>query len=344
MTDKQKTIVSLSFALESCTAALVSIDTTIDSVDVVLADLDTLLTLVYNLSTKLALALKPASPAYSASIPVLQDLAQHVSALAQCTRLFHDDTHGAALAKDIRDRVKNIIDALRALIQTFLNNAARVSHTAGVLPASQRTTRSPYIAHGNQTETLSRTGLQEVARMIKDAENQDDPHDDIDDGWDEIGLGHSTSMTNDELTRSKNVHQILRLTTLLHKRIYLDILSHPSSASPSAFDTLLAQSTLLLSVSDDLAAALYSPQDPQCVRTEISKLADIATSLQTQLAVFISPTDELTKQMHALSVHDPTASATKKRADRKWFDTCVHQIVRLCANASDPENPTGGTS
>jgi hypothetical protein len=116
------------------------------------------------------------------------------------------------------------------------------------------------------------------------------------------------------------VHQILRLTTLLHKRIHLDVLAHPSPAPVSAFDALLAQSNLLLSTSDDLVSALYAPQDPVYVCAEILELAKIATSLQTQLAVLLPATDGLTDQ--------PSVEET---SDKTWFDTCVDQIRRLCS-------------
>lgn len=141
------------------------------------------------------------------------------------------------------------------------------------------------------------------------------------------------------------VHQVLRLTTLLHKRIFLDLLAFPSSAPVSTFDTLLVQSNLLLSTSDDLVAALYTPQDLAYVYKEILQLAEIATSLQTQISVLLPVTDELENQLHTLSVDDGNPVATsssppKKKADKKWFDTCVDQIVRLCVSLSESSSQT----
>lgn len=141
------------------------------------------------------------------------------------------------------------------------------------------------------------------------------------------------------------LHQVLRLTTLLHKRIFLDLLAYPSSAPVSAFDSLLAQSNLLLSTSDEIVAALYTPQDPAHVRKEVLQLAEIATSLKSQIPVFLPVTDELASQLHALNVDDaspvPTStSPSKKKADKKWFDTCVDQIVRVCSRASDSSSQT----
>ena len=131
------------------------------------------------------------------------------------------------------------------------------------------------------------------------------------------------------------VHQVLRLTTLLHKRILLDLLAYPSSAPVSAFDTLLTHSNLLLSTSDDIVAALYSPQDPAYVRKEILELAEIASSFQPQISVYLPVTDELANQLHALNIDDDSPSPSKKEAGKKWFDTCVDQIVRLCTTITD---------
>ncbi|KAN0077290.1 hypothetical protein V8E55_011145 [Tylopilus felleus] len=364
-TDKQRAIAALAFVSQSCTDALTAIGSTDHHsapLHLILADMDSLLALIYNIATKLALALKPPTPAYSASIPLLNDLAGHPPALAHCTRLLHEDIHGAALIKDVRSRAKEIVDALRALVQTFLNNAARGPQLAGTGAAGEeylvRTAtlhdlitdaRSPsgipkdnqaavYRAWKSDRESLD-DNLQEITSMIKDAESDDDPDSQVDDGWDDIGLGHTTTMDEHELARANNAHQFLRLTTLLHKRIFLDLLPHPSPAPVSAFDSLLLQSNRLLTASDDLVAALYTPHDLAYIRVQILELTSVITSLQTQLAVFLPVPDDITNQLRALNVDDDSApkssSPTKKKADKKWFDTCVDQILRLCSSATE---------
>lgn len=213
--------------------------------------MDSLLALIYNIATKLALALKPPTPAYSASIPLLNDLAGHPPALAHCTRLLHEDIHGAALIKDVRSRAKEIVDALRALVQTFLNNAARGPQLAGTGAAGEeylvRTAtlhdlitdaRSPsgipkdnqaavYRAWKSDRESLD-DNLQEITSMIKDAESDDDPDSQVDDGWDDIGLGHTTTMDEHELARANNVSYPILLTKLLR----LDPSPGPSVLAP----------------------------------------------------------------------------------------------------------------
>ncbi|KAF8447966.1 hypothetical protein L210DRAFT_794150, partial [Boletus edulis BED1] len=291
----------------------------------ILNDVDAHLALIYNTATKLALVRAPS---------LLDDLAQHAPALAHCTRLLHDDIHGAALTKDVRRRAEDIINALRALLQTFLNNAAPsdeyLVRTANLHDLITNA-RSPsgiqkdnqaavYRAWKSDRESLE-DNLKELATLIKDAQS-DNP---VDDGWDDIGLGHTEKMDEHELARANNIHQLLRLTTLLHKRIFLDLLAHPSSAPVSAFDDLLLQSNQLLATSDDLVAALYTPHDPADIREQILELAEITTALQTQLAIFLP--NDLTDQLRALNID---TAPTKKIADKKWFDTCVDQILRSC--------------
>ncbi|KAF8844967.1 hypothetical protein BDN67DRAFT_942534 [Paxillus ammoniavirescens] len=388
MTDKQKAIVALTFNSQTCTAALSAL--TIRNEDsklatpqttdlsVILKDLDSLLALIYNLATKLSLALKPSSPTYSASFPLLQDLAKHTSGVVHCMGLLQEDLHGATLIKNVTSRVKEIIEALRALIQTFLNHAARGPQIAdsrasgeeylvrtGTLHDLITNAKGPSsgIPKDNQTavcqlwksdkESLE-DNFQEVDRMIKEAERGDgdgDMGDNLDDGWDELGIDDSAKMDKDELARAKNVHQILRLTTLLHKRILLDLLASPAPAPVSAFDDLLVQSNFLLTTSDELVSTLYTPQDPSSVRQETMALARVAAKLHSQVAILFSATDELEKQLSALDIESsaftpaPTTQPSKKKADKKWFETCFDQIAKLCGTLSESltDNPGGGS-
>ncbi|KIL00402.1 hypothetical protein PAXRUDRAFT_821686 [Paxillus rubicundulus Ve08.2h10] len=380
MSDKQKAIVALTFNSQTCTAALSALTTRsedgksavqVTDLSVILKDLDSLLALIYNLATKLSLALKPSSPTYSASLPLLQDLAKHTSRLVHCTGLLQENLHGATLIKSVTTRVKEIIEALRALIQTFLNHAAR-----GPQIANSRTSGDEYLVRtgtlhdlitnakqpssgipkDNQSavhqlwksdkESLE-DNFQEVDRMVKEAEREDRGiGDNLDGGWDELGLDDSAGMDQNELARAKNVHQILRLTTLLHKRILLDLLASPAPAPVSAFDNLLVQSNSLLTTSDDLVSTLYSPQDPNSVRQETIALAKVAAKLHSQMAIFFSATGELEKQLNALDIENsastqaPTTQPSKKKADKKWFETCFDQIAKLCSTLSDSLSQT----
>ena len=195
-------IAALALAARACTDALAatpSHDADPAPVHLVLADLDALLALVYTIATKLALALKPAAPSYAAAVPLLHDLAERPPALAHCAGLLRDHLHGAALTKDVTDRVSDILDGLRALLQTFLNNAARGPQLAGSGAAGEEYLVRTAALHDRITDARGPSGipkdnqaavyrawksdrdslgdnLQEITRMITDAES-DHPDD-----------------------------------------------------------------------------------------------------------------------------------------------------------------------
>ncbi|KAG6333876.1 hypothetical protein ID866_5219 [Astraeus odoratus] len=375
MSDKQKgeyhAKQSKDTTAETCVAALSALDERTEISDpetsdlsIILKDLHSLLSLIYNISTKLSLALKPSAPTYSASLPLLQDLAKHTSGTIHCINLLGVDQHGATLIKDTTDIVRSVIEALNALVHTFLDLAAQespstVTETVGeeylvrtgtlhdLITKAQGPNGIPKDNHAavrkhweSDKESLE-DGLAEVARMIEEAEqdNTDEQatEDDLDDGWDELGLGPTSSMNKDELARANSVQysaHILRLTTLLHKRVFMDVLSSIPSESVSnvMYDSLLQHSHSLLEASDELVATLYAPQDPASVRQEVVALMTVVGMLHTHLQAFFPVTNGLEMQLNQLSIQDSTSvpkPREKKKADKKWFDTCFEQISRL---------------
>ncbi|EGO18565.1 hypothetical protein SERLADRAFT_403792 [Serpula lacrymans var. lacrymans S7.9] len=146
-------------------------------------------------------------------------------------------------------------------------------------------------------------------------------------------------MDKDELERTKNVHKILRLTTLLHKRILMDLLSSSSSVpSNVALDALLVQSGALLAASDDLVSTLYVPQNSQTVHEELQSFLDVVKALQTGLQAFFPAAEDLEKQFSKVTIQGVgvTQGSTEQTGDKvktnkKWFDTCFDQIYKLGA-------------
>ena len=224
-------IVALKFVSQTCTAALSALDQqhepdrdTLPELSVVLADLHSLFALIYNLTTKLSLALKPSSPTYSASLPVLQDLAKYTSGAVHCITLLHGG--GATLVKDATNIVKGIIDALHALIRAFLDMASAPSGAASAEDYLVRTATlhdlitvaqgpkgipkdnlSAVRKHWSSNKESLDDGLAEVAHMIEEAaqDGGGEQEDGLDDGWDELGLGGTNTMSKEELTRAKSV-------------------------------------------------------------------------------------------------------------------------------------------
>jgi hypothetical protein len=236
-------IVALTSVSETCTVVLSALtsrhqdnkaEPETSDLAVILKDLDSLLALTFNSSTKLALALKPASPTYPASLPLILDLTKHTSGIVHCIQLLNSNLHGATIIKEVKYHVKTIVEALRAVVQTFLNLAARGPSAASSGSAGEEYLIRTGALHDLITQARGPNGipkdnlsavcrgwkqdrgaledsLREVSEMVEAAEkSHEDDHtehddDDDDDGWDELGLGGTAKMDKDELARAKNV-------------------------------------------------------------------------------------------------------------------------------------------
>jgi cyclin-D1-binding protein 1 len=140
----------------------------------------------------------------------------------------------------------------------------------------------------------------------------------------------------------------LRLTTLLHKRILLDLLnpstspSWPSTKNP-LLDGLLLHSTSLLTSTDDLISTLYIPHNPTSIQTELTTFIDIIRALQSSLISAGFFTVGLEGQLEQMSIQEGDGKGKKKTGKdiKKWFDTCFEQIYKaatLFASALAKDN------
>lgn len=224
---------SLTLALETCTAALISLSSSQQNIagpdiPILRKDLKSLLSLVHGCTTKCALALKPSQPTYTAALTPVHDLSTHTAALTHCAQLFDVDVHGATITKEAIATVKDVIEAIRALIQTFL--ALQIDAGSGTGKAGEeymvRTGTVHDIinkakgANGLSEDNLGAVrkkwtenrgaledGFREVGEMVEEAEEMDGGDDGDDGGWEELGLGKGAKMNVDELERTKKVLQ-----------------------------------------------------------------------------------------------------------------------------------------
>ena len=72
------------------------------SLDARLTDYTSILSLIYQDVTKLAIALKPSGPTFRAVLSPGKELAAHADALASCACSVDKALHGSTLARDIR--------------------------------------------------------------------------------------------------------------------------------------------------------------------------------------------------------------------------------------------------
>jgi hypothetical protein len=123
----------------------------------------------------------------------------------------------------------------------------------------------------------------------------------------------------------------LRLATLLHKRIFTDLLSS-SPQSNLALDSFSIQSSALLLASDELISTMYTPQDSSAAANESASFLDVIKTLQADLDVFFSQNHILEAQLDNMSLS--TNSSGEEMRTKKWFDTCFQQIHKAVGSLS----------
>lgn len=129
---------------------------------------------------------------------------------------------------------------------------------------------------------------------------------------------------------SLQVHVILRLSTLLHRRVIKDILSTTfqppevlTTNTAQHLDALPSQSSALLAASDDVISTLYAPQNQIQIIAELSSFLDVMRQLRSLLAVFYEGPSSLVEQMERVSLQGEPSKDPKI-----WFNTCFDQVEK----------------
>ncbi|KAK0483623.1 hypothetical protein IW261DRAFT_968786 [Armillaria novae-zelandiae] len=353
MKDQRRAISFVKKAIGTCDAALDVLSQFSQSEDVpppelavIRQDFLSLLLLVYGTTTKLSLAMKPKAPTYSAALSPLKDISDHISALAHCTNMLLPEIHGATLVQEFNNICVDVIKSVKSLLTVFDASETRV-----VEPGDEYLVKIGEIHHlidgarsssgdGLSVDNLSAVrkkwlqdsgplddGLKELNDMIE--YGGEDAEEDKEDDWDELGLGSVKCADEKELERTKQVHTIIRLSTLLHKRILRDFLSpSPSSTFPiSDLDKLAPCSSALLSASDDLISSFYPPQDPSAIIAEFIIFRECLDRLKSSVDILVD-NQMLQAQFDALSIasNNPTPNLTK------WYKTGFEQIQKTSEN------------
>ncbi|PBK78149.1 hypothetical protein ARMSODRAFT_947016 [Armillaria solidipes] len=353
MKDQRRAISSVKKAIGTCDAALDLLAQSSQAEDVpppelavIRQDFLSLLLLIYGSTTKLSLAMKPKAPIYSAALSPLKDISDHISALAHCTNMLLPEIHGATLVQEFNNICIDVTKSVRSLLVIF-----DASETRALESGDEYLVKTGEIHHlidkarsssgdGLSVDNLSAVrkkwhqdsgplddGLKELNDMIE--YGGEDDEDDEDDEWDELGLGSVKCADEKELERTKQVHTIIRLSTLLHRRVLRDFLSpSPSSALPiSDLDKLVPCSSALLSASDDLISSFYPPQDPSAIAAEFIIFRECLERLKLSIDALVD-NQMLQAQFDALSItgNNPTPNLTK------WYKTCFEQIQKTSEN------------
>ncbi|TFK42583.1 Grap2 and cyclin-D-interacting-domain-containing protein [Crucibulum laeve] len=356
MSEKQKALLSLTLALESCKAALIFLTTNITDTNaiqslpnlaVIRKDFLSILSMLHGSSTKISLVLKPSSLAYKASLAPLKDISDHISALAHCVRLVREHGYGVTLQKEIQTVAKDVIDSIKALLEALLvilnqehpeNGGDEYLSRTGIVHEVIEAAQAVDGISKDNVDAVRRIwlrdygsladGLDEVREMCESGGlNEEDL---IDDGWDELGLGSTVALSPDEVSRAKQVQAIIHLSTLLYKHISQDFLpsletSHLPTSINRQLDELALLSPTLVSASDDLISTLYGPQNTNSIRTELAAYQDTLRRLHSTLDVLLVD-PPLEKQFEQLNVSNKPRSG--KTPSKIWLKTCFGQIEK----------------
>ena len=211
-----------------------------------------------------------------------------------------------------------------------------------------------------QDRSVLEDGCRELSELLSSDGTDDDPFNEDSGDEDDLVLD-SAPLTVEEAERVKKVcvliscsyliklsdtqvQRYIRVTNLLHERVYVDLLKPSAlkiaSSSPnfiSTLDEISRQSARFVSTTDEIISCLHSPQNPKEVSTSLKNLGEAATTLQTLLnqGDFLPKPREqsLESQMESMTVQ--TSEAGRKTKDtRKWFDTCLTQIDKLQVSLS----------
>ncbi|KAF5391385.1 hypothetical protein D9757_001894 [Collybiopsis confluens] len=351
MTDQEKARAAIQLLLQTCHSVADSMSTRPNSLEhpplsVLQKDLLSLLSLIYGSVTKLSLALKPSSPTYSACLVPIQDLSNRMIALSHCINMFSPSEHGATLTKEMLSIATNLTSAVGALASTLLE-IERSGQTSGGDYLVRTGTVHDIIETTRSKDGLSidnliavrriwqqdigplEDGIREVEEMLQDAQSEANPEED--DGWDELGIGPSKPLTEEESKRAAKVLNVLRLCNVLHKKVISDVLSGPpSSLSNNFLDKLASLSPTLLSTSDELISTLDSPHDVNSITAELSAVQRIVDDIRNLLSSLKTDPDlnALTGQLAGTSLTEKAAVPTNRNPREKWLNACFDQITK----------------
>lgn len=190
--------------------------------DVLHKDTQALLTLVYTSTTKVALVLRPATPAPAAALAPIADLGTSVTSLATCATLY--GFHGATLSADARRLARDVVESVRAFAAGMVGGDAGVAgegdylvRTGAVHDLVERARKEMPVSNVDAVKRRWRVDREmvadaagEVDAMLEDAagegdEDEDEEADELDEEWDELGFGSSKKMSPEEVERTKKV-------------------------------------------------------------------------------------------------------------------------------------------
>jgi len=147
-----------------------------------------------------------------------------------------------------------------------------------------------------------------------------------------------------EIARVQKIQPLIRILSLLHKRILPDLikpLDENAIEDVAKLDIFPSISNSLLLCLEELVAVLYAPQDPSSISSAISSLQDTVRSTQSTLTTegaisqVASNIKTLQSSMGEMRLGNQSGTPKKDKDPVKWFDTCFAQVYKLSKSISD---------
>ncbi|KAF9508296.1 hypothetical protein BS47DRAFT_1488465 [Hydnum rufescens UP504] len=292
-------------------------------------DYKSILALMYTHATTLGIAFKPPSTPAGAIRP-LKDLSTDISNLVGCVQCLRAGAHGKTLHREATWRAQEIIEAVHALLQTFLaskwDESPKQDKTylmrIGALHSAIDFAKKD-LSMDNTAAILSswKSHSNTLADALAECEElQEESRRDSD------GTIWGKRMTNDiafvllMCAVQLRLIALIRLVSVLHQRVGA---RHIVASLPNTvLDSILETSDAIGSAVDDLVSSLYAPQDLLAIKGELDGLEGAVASLQKLLNS--SWEDELSQSMAAVSLERTDDASPSK--DRAWLIMCFQQI------------------
>ncbi|KIY70920.1 hypothetical protein CYLTODRAFT_441661 [Cylindrobasidium torrendii FP15055 ss-10] len=341
MSEKEKALQAFRTLIEVCDAAAhtwtvpseIEQPATPLGVDVLQKDLLSLFLLLRASTTKLALAMDPVNPQYTAVHSPLQETSKHIAAVVHCVSFLDAAIHGATIRREFERVSADVINAVKHLLAALADPShsttnkvylARVGEVHELIDVA-RSVGPKGLSNSNITAVrklwaLDEGALKDGLSELDDVLNKVDGDEDEDDGWDELGFDSEAALNPDERARVQQAHTLGRIINLLHARTRKDILSPPASASSSQkdYDALAPCSAALLAASDDFISALHPPHDRESLSEELEELRSSVTRIREALDTIFA--------LQALERLSLNGEAGGGISPEKWFKTCFGQI------------------
>jgi hypothetical protein len=321
----------------------------------ILTDFKSILSFIYSHSTTLSLALKP-PPTLEAAVKPLAELSADVARLTACALLLNAQDHGKTLRREVVWAAQEIVDAIQALVsgfstadngkqilrgkddKTYLLKMGSLHSSIDKIKADLSSDNASAVAKSwAANDSAIADAVRESKEMAEDEEEEGDG------GWDEAFRDENvphTKTTAEEIERTKKVmtwsgirshallthpqvHRLLRLVSLLHRRILTHHLSVKPTPSNLQLAELLARSSDIASSADEIVSSLYSPQDPVDVVAKARMSVDAADTLRK---AFVAA--DLAERMTAATLDDRVPPIVVTDKDLEWIKSCTAQITK----------------